>query len=230
MLRNQDWQEIWKGALTCLSSEFMRDLAAARARITSRSAMGLMDAALLYALVKFQRSRTIIEVGSGFGMSTAILRRAQMDIPLPRSSVVTIARHPEPTTGCLVPDDLRSGVIQVFGDVRQIVADPIIPKQCDLYLHDSTHTWSHQSWEYRTFWDRLCAGGMLVSHDIKASAAFPDFVSRLTTHGTNGMTTRENCHYADWGCMNNVGFVVKTADAPRSVPRLMKELPNHEHE
>lgn len=223
MLRNQDWKHIWTEAQNCLSGEFMKELAAARSRVTSRSAMGLMDAAILYALVKFQRSPTIIEVGSGFGMSTAVLRKAQMDTPLLNAKVVTIAKHPVSVTGCLIPEDLRSGVVQVFGDIRQLVADPIVPMQCELYLHDSTHTWSHQSWEYRTFWDRLKPGGMLISHDIKASAAFPDFVSRLCVHGENGLAARHNCQYDDWGCMNNIGFIVKAGVLTPNLRNLKEE-------
>jgi predicted O-methyltransferase YrrM len=210
MLRNHDWKRIWTEAQECLSSKFMKELAMERARVTTHSAMGLMDAAILYALVKFHRSSTIIEIGSGFGMSTAVLRKAQMDMRLDDASIVTITRRRESFTGCLIPESLRPGVFQLFGDVRELVSDALLAKQYDMYLHDSTHTWNHQSWEYRAFWDRLRPGGMLVSHDVKASSAFPDFVSRLCVHGKDGMIAQDVCSYEDWGCMDNIGFVLKS--------------------
>ena len=47
----------------------------------------------------------------------------------------------------------------------------------DMFLHDSLHTHRNMSWEFRTVWPELKAGGVLLSDDIDKNRAFEKFVT-----------------------------------------------------
>lgn len=47
--------------------------------------------------------------------------------------------------------------------------------QCDLFIHDSDHSYENQAKEYALAWENLRVGGFLVSDDINWSNAFLDF-------------------------------------------------------
>jgi predicted O-methyltransferase YrrM len=155
--------------------------------------------------------KIVVEVGTSFGVSTSILRQAQCDTDLPDALVITIDRRRESHIGSLIPDNLRGGVVQLFGEITSLTESGSIPSECDLYFHDSTHSWKHQTWEYRHFWQRLRPGGMLVSHDVTYSSAFADFVSACSRHGTDGLIDRTLSEHESWGVMSNIGFIQKKA-------------------
>ena len=46
---------------------------------------------------------------------------------------------------------------------------------CDLFIHDSDHSYENQAKEYALAWESLRVGGFLVSDDINWSNAFLDF-------------------------------------------------------
>jgi hypothetical protein len=46
---------------------------------------------------------------------------------------------------------------------------------CDLFIHDSDHSYDNQFREYMVAWERLRVGGFLVSDDVNWSNAFIDF-------------------------------------------------------
>jgi len=49
----------------------------------------------------------------------------------------------------------------------------------DLFYHDSDHSYDHQLFEYKTVWEKLPQGGILISDDVNWSNAFLDFCAKV---------------------------------------------------
>jgi hypothetical protein len=44
-----------------------------------------------------------------------------------------------------------------------------------LFVHDALHTYASMEFEFRTAWDRLLEGGLLIADDVALNDAFRDF-------------------------------------------------------
>jgi hypothetical protein len=51
--------------------------------------------------------------------------------------------------------------------------------EIDFFMHDSEHSYECMSFEFRTAWEALRDGGVLVADDVNASAAWDEFVGRV---------------------------------------------------
>jgi predicted O-methyltransferase YrrM len=206
---DRDWRLLYEETFRFTDSAFMNELMAKREETASRGSMGRLNAAALYALARVFKPQIVLETGSYRGMSTAVLRKAQVDVNIEDANVITIDNCPGQGLGLLVPAELKAGVHQLVGDVRSLVSSGSIPPRIDLFLHDSTHRYQYQRWEFETFWPRLRSGAPLISHDVDMNASFLDFVSRTYVHDDRGKTDRSLTSHVVWGRISRLGFVVK---------------------
>lgn len=158
------------------------------------SAGALMQAPLLYVLVRAQRPRWIVETGISSGYSARLMLEAlrrngdggHLDSIGIDTFGVVAERLADPGAmrgrriGWLVPEELkplwtlRVGTSQErFPELLKERADPL-----DLFLHDSLHKYPTMRWEYESAWPRIPPGGFLASHDVHANVAWPEFVGR----------------------------------------------------
>lgn len=170
--------------------------------------MSGFDAAVLYALVLQYRPKIIVESGSYRGMSSSFLRKAQIEAQVSGGCVITIDNSPSKNLGALIPDFLRDGICQIIGDIRNVIDDSRIPLNIDMFVHDSSHRYNHQLWEYSTFWPRIRSGGLLVSHDVNMSAAFSEFLTNTYHHDPGGLSD-DGTRHSNWGRLGKVGFIEK---------------------
>lgn len=142
---------------------------------------------VLYALVLLVQPEVVVETGVGPGQSSAFILAA-MD-RLAKGQLYSIDWNspgvalrdglayyvpPDLRTGWLVPDRLRGRWHFTEGMAEEILP-PLLGKlvNIDIFLHDSLHTYEHQSFEYRAAWRSIRDGGLLLTHD--AGPAFVDF-------------------------------------------------------
>ena len=148
----------------------------------------------LSALVRALRPRAVVETGGTPGKSTAFILRAMernghgrlvtVDLPPPVAAepgrIPRGRYHEERPEGSgsnwIVSEALRSRHSLVLGDAREKLPEVLAGLgRVDFFLHDSDHSYAHMTWEFETAWAALGPGGLLVSDDILANAAFGDF-------------------------------------------------------
>ena len=156
------------------------ELAAERAAAHSESSEE--GKKLLYLSVRVVRPRMVVETGPFNGASSAFLLQAldacrhgrliSFDLPDARDALgVPIPAGREPAW--LVPDELRSRLTLVLGDVRETLRPKLARERTvDLFFHDSLHTTRHMLFEFRVAWRHLRPGGVLVSDDVFWNPAF----------------------------------------------------------
>ncbi len=106
------------------------------------------------------------------------------------------------TIGSAIPQSLRSRWELRLGNSLEVLPDVIsgLPT-LSMFIHDSLHTRDHMLAEYRLGYERLQAGGLLVSDDISYNAAWKEFCTLKQERGvelTKGIKG------------NKFGFLVKS--------------------
>ena len=202
------WNEIMQSAQEMIESPFMEEMRQRRDASGSKSPMGKLDAGLLYALTRWHQPKVVIETGGFLGMSTAFILKAIRDSGFDHPRVYS-AELLEIDQGCLIPDRLRAGYIPLRGRIEDYMKSGLLPERGDMFLHDSSHRLEHMLMEYQFFWDRMPHGGLLVSHDVNMSGAFPKFVDDTYVHDVIGQTDVEASAHREWGRWGNIGFVLK---------------------
>jgi predicted O-methyltransferase YrrM len=203
------WEPVLNFARQIEASDFMEEMMQRRKARNSSGLMGRMDCAALYGLVRWRRPSIIVESGGYVGMSAAFILKALADEGLTDAHLYSIEFNRECPHGVLIPENLRAAFIPLNSDVRDLVKGDQLPATMDMFMHDSSHRYRHMLWEYKTFWSRLRDGGLLVSHDVHFSAAFPLFVARTYAHDKHGLLDMERTAHYEWGRWGYLGFMIK---------------------
>lgn len=155
------------------------------------SAGAMMQAPLLYVLLRAVRPRIVVETGVSSGYSARLLLEA-MEVngegrlwSIGIEKIALGAIGPDQAAGVrgrpvgwLVPPSLRphwelrvGRSEDLLGEVLDREAHPL-----DLFIHDSLHVYERMHAEYELAWPKLVPGGYLISHDIHHNAAWPDLL------------------------------------------------------
>jgi hypothetical protein len=157
------------------------------------SAGAMMQAPLLYLLVRAGRPKQVVETGVSSGFSARLILEALQrngegrlwSIGIEKLGIGTIDAAARATVqsrpvGWLVPErlrprwQLRIGMSEdLLPRVLELEARPL-----DLFVHDSLHHYDRMTEEYNLAWPRLAPGGWLLSHDIHNNRAWPDLLAR----------------------------------------------------
>jgi predicted O-methyltransferase YrrM len=167
-------------------------------RVTGRD--GYEEGLRLYGLLRDLRPRVAVETGVCNGVSTAFLLRALEDngegelhsIDLPEiagedyekgtfwdgkgGAVIPPGKEP----GWMVPPELQARWNLVLGRSQEVL--PLLLarlSEIDFFMHDSEHSYECMSFEFRTAWEALRQGGILVADDVNVNAAWDEFVHRV---------------------------------------------------
>ena len=207
------WDAVGRFVAEIQTGDFMREMIQRRDAYGSQGLMGALDCATLYALTRWQRPAAVVESGGFVGMSSAFILKALMDEGLTTAKLYSIELSEDCDQGVLIPDELRLQFVPLRGKVEDFVQDDHLPSSIDMFLHDSSHSYRHMLWEFREFWPRLRDGGLLVSHDVNLSAAFPEFVAQTYANDkkTGRLDAQRTSHY-EWGRWGYIGFAIKKSD------------------
>lgn len=207
------WQLLYEYMQEAKRSKFFRDLLTQIGG--TRGLMGSDDCFMLYAVVRYFRPSICLETGTGQGKSSTFILEAleknNVENGLSNSSplLITIDRNVK-KTGELIPKHLWKWCHQIHTSVEDYVGSDEFKKlKLDLFLHDSTHRYKHQMWEFETFWSKLGKGGVLCSHDVDYNTSFLDFVVSKYKMDDKGLTDFEKSEFAVWLKVSNFGFVVR---------------------
>jgi hypothetical protein len=151
----------------------------------------LLQAPLLYLLVRATRPFRLMETGISSGYSTRFLLEAldrngaghldsigvgELALGItPERVARALAGRP---IGWLVPERLHSRWTKHIGRSEDTLGTLFPPgdRSLDFFLHDSQHVYATMTWEYQVAYAHLAPEGWLVSHDIHNSNAWPEFL------------------------------------------------------
>ena len=151
----------------------------------------LMQAPLLYVLIRATAPSRVVETGVSSGYSARLMLEAldrngagRLDsIGLNQFAGVDSAPGGPRAfggrpVGFLVPDRLRPRWGLHLGPSERLLPPVLagLDGPLDLFLHDSLHQYPTMRAEYESAWPNLAPGGWLASHDIHANRAWPDFL------------------------------------------------------
>jgi len=173
------------GALSSLSGEFadlrstLLERAGSPGSLEAISmAMTHEESFLLYAIVRRFQPRVVVETGVASGVSTFFLLHALRKNQSGRLTSFDVS----PTAGALIRPEEKA-------DWRFIALDPKNARRefrehvaqqgpIELFIHDSDHSYGHQSFEYASVLPHLRPGTLLASDDVDACFAFIDFCAQ----------------------------------------------------
>ncbi len=130
---------------------------------------------LLYSAVRLTRPQLVIETGVANGQSTFLILRALRENEAGRCVSIDLS---DTVGGLLTEQDRSDWQLKVLGrsrarrDFSRVIAEF---SNIDVFVHDSEHTYSWQTFEYQTIFQRLSPTGILISDDVDSSYAFLDF-------------------------------------------------------
>jgi len=147
----------------------------------------LLAPSVIYSIVRALKPEIVVETGVCNGISTyfilsALERNAcgslySIDI---EKTVGSNRFGEEKETGWLVPEKLRHRWNFLLGDSKEVLPRILSElESVDIFLHDGAHSYEYMSFEFRTAWRSLSAGGVLLSDDISLNKAFEDFINEV---------------------------------------------------
>jgi len=159
-------------------------------------AISKQTALCLYGILRKRKPETVVETGVCNGFSTAIIllalekngggRLYSIDDPRNagegadartrrvgwRGPVVKPGRE----VGWLVPQKLRPRWTLIPGRSQDEFPKLVRGlRSVDFFFHDSEHTYECMMMEFRSVWDRLSPGAVLLSDNVNSNDAFTDF-------------------------------------------------------
>ena len=156
----------------------------------------------LYIIARILKPEIVIETGVFEGHSSLALLLAlkennkghlhSIDLPSPKLP-------PGKESGWIVPEHLRKRWDLRLGKSSDLLPDLLKEvREVDIFLHDSEHSYENMHWEYKTAWEYIRKGGLLLSHDISQNSAFRDFAKHIS----------EDYYYM----LRNLGGIKRTKD------------------
>ena len=144
----------------------------------------------LYALIRYLKPNKVVQTGVASGVSSSLIllalknneRGKLIDIDLPNrqkdgyqykdGTLDTVFTPEGLDPGWVVPQDLRERWSLHLGS-----SEEILPRigACDIFYHDSEHSYENMMFEYKWAYSHLSNHGILASDDIGWNNAWRDF-------------------------------------------------------
>lgn len=130
-----------------------------------------------YCVVRLEKPRLIVETGTRDGLGSAVILRALKRNTEEGSQGRLMTFDVRPDSGWAIPLELRSACQVLVGDVRELLPTSTEGVEIDILIHDSHHTYEHETFEFQTAFDRRGSRLVLVSDNAHATTALSDFAS-----------------------------------------------------
>jgi hypothetical protein len=157
---------------------------------TGASAVFSTTLMALYTLIRNVKPDTVVQTGVASGVSSSLILLALktnkmgklIDIDIPNrekdgykygdGTVDPVYTPENREPGWLIPDELRERWELHLGESKKIL--PSVDK-CDIFYHDSEHSYENMMFEYNWAYSKLKNFGILASDDIGWNSAWKDF-------------------------------------------------------
>jgi len=130
-----------------------------------------------YVLVRILKPRVVVESGIDKGLGTCLLAAALQRNHTEGSPGRLYALDLQPGAGWLVQAPYDSAVEFRFGDSHATLRK--MREQIDLFVHDSDHSYEHESEEYRIIKEWLSDVALVLSDNAHKSTALMDFAESI---------------------------------------------------
>lgn len=145
-----------------------------------------MGIAWYYAMIRELKPQRVIETGTAAGTATSIMLSAiahngsgkliSIDLPAVRGKNTMDWSLPEgQKAGLLIPEEYKRYWELRSGDAKDLLIPALREAPCDLFIHDSLHTYEHMLWEYVTAFSNMRDGTIMMSDDTFWNRAWWDF-------------------------------------------------------
>lgn len=159
-----------------LLEEFEMMITGVEKFLAMNSTTDLSLAILQYAKIRELKPATVVETGVWHGVSSFVILSAlekngsgelhSVDMPPFRAGNRVIV-------GAAVPDSLRHRWHLNIGASLPYLRGAM--PECDMFIHDSDHTYRNMLNEFRLAWPKIRPGGVLVSDDVHSNSSICDF-------------------------------------------------------
>jgi len=131
-----------------------------------------------YALTRVARPALVVETGIHDGLGSATFLRALERNAADGHDGELLSFDVREDVGWVIPDRLRSRHRMVIGDSVGTLGPAIAGRQVDLFLHDSLHTYDHETAELEAVLPHAGPGTVLLSDNAHSSTAMADVCRR----------------------------------------------------
>lgn len=141
----------------------------------------------LYFIVRCAQPEIMVETGVAHGVSSWTILNAMhknskgklYSIDLPNQDLKSYnPQNIQQGSGWAVPDVLRARWELRLGPSQELL--PLLIKQLktiDIFFHDSDHSYENMMFEFKTVFDAIKTGGLILSDDVHKNDSFSDLVN-----------------------------------------------------
>ena len=126
---------------------------------------------LLYALVKANNPKIVIETGVANGITTNAIMKA-LEFNENKGELHSFDVLKETSKAYIGSGNWNFHLLNVKNSHKQLMSEIIKLPKVDIWVHDSNHGYRWQKFEYLLALKSLNSGGILISDDIDASPAW----------------------------------------------------------
>lgn len=137
---------------------------------------------IVYIICRKLKPYVVVETGVSSGVSSSYILCALEENK--QGKLFSIDLPWGEQSGWIIPNFLRDRWNLEQGKS----SDKLLPllekvRNIDVFLHDSEHSYKNMLWEFQTAWEYLKPTGILLSHNVNYSRAFPDFCENVGVKG-----------------------------------------------
>lgn len=166
-----------------------------------------------YAIVRARKPKLVVETGVHDGLGSAVLLRALARNADEGHDGALVSYDINEGTGWLVPQFVKSRHQLEIGPAPDNFVDTLRGRPVDFFIHDSDHTYEHETAEFEAIWPLAAADAVLLS-DNASGAAFPEFCER---HGMTACFFREK-PLGHWYPGAGIGLAVREKPTGQAGP------------
>lgn len=152
-----------------------------------------------YALVRILKPEVVVETGTDKGLGTLVIAQA-----LKRNgSGVIYTLDKDPFAGALIDEEYWENIKILRGDSLQNLTTI---KNVDIFIHDSDHSFDHETAEYESIAQNLTSKAIVLSDNSEHNSALLEWSTRNNRNFVSFKETPKNHWYSGDG----IGFSKKT--------------------
>ena len=154
-----------------------------------------------YALVRILKPEVVVETGTDKGLGTLVIARA-----LKRNgSGVIYTLDKDPFAGALIDEEYWENIKILRGDSLQNLTTI---KDVDIFIHDSDHSFDHETAEYESIAQNLTSKAIVLSDNSEHNSALLEWSTRNNRNFVSFKETPKNHWYTGDGIGYSAPFNV----------------------